>query len=235
MFGQDELKVTSKDLPCLRTLSAMSSNTLPPCITMTLLAISSALYAAASFWTASARSRCTRIALMATFLPPPMLPEPSSPKLWAVGQVPLLPPRMEPRAARDNPEDARTDSSAASSIRRRIIATLRNTPGSMGGGVGLPGIGKRGGIQAAVYDEDKGLKLRRGESGGVWSGGLWSPLSISRGQGSARAWRAECGECAVRDECRVCKGGFALESAAGSVLRTRRDSSNSSGSWSHGP
>lgn len=235
MFGHDELQVTSKDLPCLRTLSAMSSNTLPPCITMTLLAISSALYAAASFWTASARSRCTRIALMATFLPPPMLPEPSSPRLWAVGHAPLLPPRMDPRAAEDSPDDARTDSSAASSIRRRIIATLRNTPGSMGGGVGLPGIGKRGGAQVVVYDEGKGLKLRRGESGGVWSGGAWSPLSISRGRESARVWRTECGEWTVRDECRVCEGGFALESAVGSVLRTRRDSSNSRGSWSHGP
>ena len=199
---------------------------------MTLLAISSALYAAASFWIASARSRCTRIALMATFLPPPTFPEPSSPRLCAVGHAPLLPPRMDARAARDSPDDARTDSSAASSIRRRIIVTLRNTPGSMGGGAGLPGIGRRGGVQAAGYDEGKGLKLRRGESGGVWSGGAWSPLSISRGRGSARAWS---GECAVRGECRVCKGGFAPESAAGSVLRTRRDSSNSSGSWSHGP
>lgn len=163
----DKGKVTSKDRPCLRTLSATSSKTLPPCITMTLLAISSALYAAASFWTASARSRCTRIALMATFLPPPMLPEASSPRLWAAGHAPLLPPRMEPRAAEDSPDDARTDSSAASSIRRRIVATLRNTPGSMGGGVGLPGIGKRGRAEAVVYDTGKEPKLRRGELGGV--------------------------------------------------------------------
>ena len=74
---------------------------------------------------------------------------------------------MDPKAAEDRPEDARTESSAASSIRRRIVVTLRNTPGSIGGGVGLPGIGKRGGFEAVVYDDGKGLKLRRGESGGV--------------------------------------------------------------------
>ena len=232
MFGQDKLQVASKSLPCLSTLSAISSNTLPPCITMTLLAISSALYAAASFCTASARSRCTRIALMATFLPPLMLPEPSSPRVWAVGHTPLLPPRMDPRAAEESPDDARTDSSAASSIRRRIVATLRNTPGSMGGGVGLPGIDKRGGVETVVYGEGKGLKLRCGESGGVWSERAWRPLSTSRGRGRARAWRVEC---VVRDGCRVCECGFALESAAGSVLRMRRDSSNSRGSWSQGP
>lgn len=93
---------------------------------------------------------------------------------------------MEPRAAGDSPDDARTESSAASSIRRRIVATLRNTPGSMGGGVGLPGIGQRSGVEAVVYDEGKELKLRRGESGGEWSENAWSPLSISRGRGSTR-------------------------------------------------
>lgn len=94
----------------------------------------------------------------------------------------------------------------------------------MGGGVGLPGIGQRSGVAVVVYEEGKGMKLRRGESGGEWSESAWSPLSISRG-------RVECGEIAARD----CEGIFALERVAGSRLRTRRDSSNSRGSWSHGP
>ena len=47
---------------------------------------------------------CTRMALMATFLPPPMFPEPSSPRLWAVGHAPLHPPRIDPKPAEDRPE-----------------------------------------------------------------------------------------------------------------------------------
>ena len=76
---------------------------------------------------------------------------------------------MEPRAAEERPDDARTESSAASSIRRRIDATFRNTPGSMGGGVGLPDMGQRSGVEAVVYDACAGVKLRRGRSGGVGS------------------------------------------------------------------
>lgn len=76
----------------------------------------------------------------------------------------------------------------------------------MGGGVGFPDIGQRSGVEALEYEEGKQLKLRRGESGGVWSERARRPLSISRGRGSARAWRVEF---TVRDECSVCEGVFA--------------------------
>lgn len=55
--------------------------------------------------------------------------------------MPDDPPRMELSAAADNPEEARTDSSAASSISFRIEVTERKTPGSIGGGIALPGFG----------------------------------------------------------------------------------------------
>ena len=48
---------------------------------------------------------------------------------------------MDPSAAADNPEDARTESSEASSMSRRICVTDLNTPGSIGGGVAFPGFG----------------------------------------------------------------------------------------------
>jgi len=110
-------------------------------MTITLLAISSALYAAASFCTARALSLCTRIALIATFLPPLVLFEPSKPSACAVAHGLLVGVRKEPRAAADRPEVARTESSEASSINLLITAIFRKVPGSMGGGVALPGVG----------------------------------------------------------------------------------------------
>jgi hypothetical protein len=61
-------------------------------------------------------------------------------------------PRMNPNSAVDNPEEARTHSSAASSMRRRIDVTDRKTPGSMGGGVGLSSaeMGNEGGVGKLV-------------------------------------------------------------------------------------
>lgn len=55
--------------------------------------------------------------------------------------IPEEPPRMDPSSMADRPDEARTDSSAASSIRRRMDVTQRKTPGSIGGGVALPGLG----------------------------------------------------------------------------------------------
>jgi hypothetical protein len=86
------------------------------------------------------------------------------PSDWARAQGLLcifgLPARMDPRAAADIPDEARTASSEASSIRRRMVVTERNTPGSMGGGIGLPG----GGAGSGGYDSD--ARANRGESGG---------------------------------------------------------------------
>jgi hypothetical protein len=45
----------------------------------------------------------------------------------------------------DVPERARTDSSEASSTRRLIVVTERKTPGSIGGGIAWPGLGKGSG------------------------------------------------------------------------------------------
>jgi hypothetical protein len=45
-------------------------------------------------------------------------------------------------------------------MRRRIVATERKTPGSIGGGIGLPG----GGAGSRGYDKD--ARASRGESGG---------------------------------------------------------------------
>ena len=68
---------------------------------------------------------------------------------------------MEPNAAADKPEDARTDSSDASSMSRLMCVTERNTPGSIGGGVAFPGfgVGKGGGggrLENALCGESGG-------------------------------------------------------------------------------
>jgi hypothetical protein len=65
----------------------------------------------------------------------------------------------------DSPDDARTESSDASSINLRIDATDRKTPGSTGGGLAFPGAGDGNGF-AFVFCE-KELKVIRGESGGA--------------------------------------------------------------------
>jgi hypothetical protein len=70
------------------------------------------------------------------------------------------PPRIDPSAAADIPDEARTASSEASSMSRRIVVTERKTPGSIGGGIGLPG----GGAGSGGYDND--AIESRGESGG---------------------------------------------------------------------
>lgn len=82
-------------------------------------------------------------------------------------------------SAADSPEEARTLSSAASSMSLLIEVTLRKTPGSMGGGVGLPGSGTGNGggkfpeedVENVIEaDESEGV---RGESGGDRSGNEW--------------------------------------------------------------
>lgn len=72
----------------------------------------------------------------------------------------LGPFRIDPSAAADKPDVARTESSAASSMRRRIVVTERKTPGSMGGGVALPvagvGSGGSGGKEAKALASESG-------------------------------------------------------------------------------
>lgn len=106
-----------------------------------------------------------RIADIATLRPPPPLfPSGFMPNDWAVahGLLFMLEPLlMDPSSAADNPEAARTESSAASSISRRIEVTERNTPGSIGGGVALPGRGVGNG-EGSGRDEN----VPPGESGG---------------------------------------------------------------------
>lgn len=80
------------------------------------------------------------------------------------GLLCILEPRIEPRAAADSPDEARTESSEASSINLLIEVTERKMPGSIGGGVAFPGGGVgNGGGGGSV------LNVSRGESGGVWS------------------------------------------------------------------
>lgn len=198
-------------MPFLRTCSATSSKTLPPCIIITLDAISSALYACASFCTANALNRCIRMADMATLRPPPPLyPSGLRPRDWAVAQGLLFtePLLMDPSSAADKPDAARTDNSAASSMRRRIEVTDRNTPGSMGGGAAFPGLGRG--------KEENGLP---GDSGGEYGPRsrclLVEMLIVGAGSGGRRASGAD--------------------KVAGSRFSIRRDSSSSRGSWSHGP
>lgn len=99
-------------------------------MTATLAAISSILYASASFDTAKLRSLCCRMGDMAAFLPPG---PPSIPSEFASEPVPfdIL---SAPRAAADKPDAARTARSEASSTSLRISETPRKTAGSIGGG-----------------------------------------------------------------------------------------------------
>ena len=68
------------------------------------------------------------------------------PRDWAVPQgLALFGDRIELTAADERPFAARIARSEASSIKRRIEATERNTPGSMGGGNGTDGFRRGGG------------------------------------------------------------------------------------------
>lgn len=210
--------------PTLSTRSAMSSNTLPPCMTITLDAISSVLYAAASFCTASALSRCTRVADIATFRPL-LSPTPARPNECARPHGLWLKPEprfMDPSAAADRPEVARTESSDASSMSRRICVTDLNTPGSIGGGVALPGLGDgKGGGEGSC------AKVLRGESGGEWSPRLAKPCirRDTRPSGLLVGGGGSAGRRVSDEDCNV----------AGSRFMTSRDSRSSTGSCSHGP
>ncbi|KAG8782189.1 hypothetical protein FRC20_009213 [Serendipita sp. 405] len=117
----------------------MSSKAVAPCMTITLAAISSAWYAAASFWTARTLRRCVRVDDI--FRPRPLFCSPIGfiPSTCAGERgFPFAPgDRRAPKAGAERPDAARTAKSDASSIKRRIVATERKTPGSMGGGTGL--------------------------------------------------------------------------------------------------
>lgn len=106
--------------------------------------------------------------------------------------------------------------------------TLRNTPGSMGGGVAFPGVGagSGGGRGRLLYDEevvDDVFRAARGNSGGLRSPKPSKPLSrrlppdlLTDGVAGMRG----------------CSGAIRV---AGSRFRTRSDSRSSRGSCSHGP
>lgn len=113
--------------PTLSTLSARSSSAVAPCMTMTLHATSSHLYASANLWQANTLSRCVLVALIEAALPFSPLGGSIAARLAALSVERL-------NAVR--PEDARIARSDASSTSRRILMMERNTPGSMGGGVG---------------------------------------------------------------------------------------------------
>ena len=65
----------------------------------------------------------------------------------------------------ESPDEARTESSDASSINLRMDATERNTPGSTGGGLAFPGAGEGNEFVFAFCEKE--VKVVRGESGGV--------------------------------------------------------------------
>ena len=150
----------------------------------------------------------------------PSLP-PFSPRSCAAfhdSRPKLVPPRREPRAAAERPEDARTESSEASSISLRILATERNTPGSMGGGVAFPGFGEGSGGGGGRL-----VKRPRGESGEEWSPTLAKPRLLGL-YGASLSKECVCGVL-----------GSEAVKVLGSRFSTRRDSSSSRGSCSHGP
>lgn len=105
---------------------------------------------------------------------------------------PPLPLRRDPKATADSPDDARTESSDASSINLRIDTTDRKTPGSTGGGLAFPGAGDGNGFVFAFCEKD--VKVIRGESGGVWSLKLANPRSRGLGGGNPRNSRCGGGE-----------------------------------------
>lgn len=157
---------------------------------------------------------------IATLRPPLLSPSGLIPNECAVVHGLLFAPVLsDPRAAAERPELARTESSEASSIRRRMFVTERKTPGSIGGGVALPGFGggKGGGGGRAA-------KELCGESGGEWSPRPAYPRSRRRGAGMED----------VGDE-RGGRRASAADRVAGSRLSTSRDSSSSTGNCSHGP
>lgn len=67
----------------------------------------------------------------------------------------------DPSSAEFRPEEARTESSAASSIRCRMEFTDLNTPGSIGGGIAFPGLRVRN-----ERDDDREENAPLGQSGG---------------------------------------------------------------------
>jgi hypothetical protein len=100
-------------------------------MTATEPAISSILYASASFDTAKLLRRCCRIGDMTTFLPPGA---PSIPSCDALDDPIPFDKLNAPSAAALIPDAARTARSEASSTSLRISVTPRKTAGSMGGG-----------------------------------------------------------------------------------------------------
>lgn len=157
---------------------------------------------------------------MGTCLPEPSFAplRPRSCAAFHESRPKLVPPRREPSAAADRPEDARTESSEASSISLRIWATERNTPGSMGGGVAFPGLGEgRGGGGGRLAN------ILRGESGEEWSLTLEKPRFLGLyGVSLSKEWvwgPLDSGTVKV----------------LGSRFNMRSDSSNSRGNCSHGP
>lgn len=125
---------------------------------------------------------------------------------------------MVPNSAADKPDEARTDNSAASSISCLMDLTERKTPGSIGGGVALPGLeGGKGGANGNVEN------VVRGDSGGEKSPNPWK-------------LRSRC-LLEIPDEVSGSGGRrvSATVRAVGSRLRLKRESRSSRGSCNQGP
>jgi hypothetical protein len=150
---------------------------------------------------------------MATFLPPPLLfPSGLRPRDWAAAHglpFKLDPDLIEPNSAAESPEEARTESSAASSMSRRMFLTERKIPGSIGGGVAFPGFGGGNGGGKGI-----GANVLRGESGGEKSTKPCDPRS----------------RCLVDDPLRGGNRVSGPVSVWGSRLRDKRESRSSTGS-----
>lgn len=118
-----------------------------------------------------------------------MLFEPSKPNPCTEGHALLVDVRMEPKAAAERPDVARTESSEASSISLLIAAMFRKMPGSIGGGVALPGVdsGNATDCEVGIYGADVMNVFPNDPDGGLYLS-EWNILSRSRGRSDGRAW-----------------------------------------------
>lgn len=126
---------------------------------------------------------------------------------------------MVPNSIADKPDEARTDNSAASSISCLMDLTERKTPGSIGGGVALPGLDGGNGVGNGEVEN-----VLRGESGGEKSPNPWKQ-------------RSRCLLAQILEEVGGSNGRrvSATVRMAGSRLRLRRESRSSTGSCNQGP
>lgn len=116
----------------------------------------------------------------------------------------------------DNPEVARTDNSDASSMRRLIEVTERNTPGSIGGGVALP-------------KDEKG-ELPLSDPNPLYMDGSGASPKLLYPRSRDLPLPTIAGVDGEYVNLLTARGSGGVVKVAGSELRTRRDSSSSTGS-----